>query len=387
MFEQGEISFSGISGFLENNSKKVSTSSIAGWSAPYKMPNELLVDEYGQAIPVGLLAPEGSTTKTYRFSEFRGIVKSELPVITSDSIINIETNSREFNFSYQIVADNMTGDINYPFLYIAINYPTGLTFNSNTGLLQGTINLSDLGYSAGDTIQIVFTVFADNYAGRDSLEVTVNVVWNQPPTITILGDAFTNHFHGVAYNDAGATASDPEDGDLTSEIITTNNVNTGSNGLYTVDYEVTDSGGLTVSGNRIVNIINNPPVITLLGDAEVSVSQNSVYNDSGATAFDTADGDITSRIVTNNPVDVAVSAIYEVTYNVTDLEGAAAEEVVRKVVVDAECAIAKENGDSINTEDNQTIDAELCPDFCSVLREDGTQIYTELGEALEVEIC
>ena len=31
MFEEGEISFSGISGFLENNSKKVSTSSIAGW--------------------------------------------------------------------------------------------------------------------------------------------------------------------------------------------------------------------------------------------------------------------------------------------------------------------------------------------------------------------
>lgn len=383
MFEQGEISFSGISGFLENNSKKVSTSSIAGWSAPYKMPNEL----NDQGISVGLLAPEGSSFKTYRFSEFRGIVKSELPVITSDSIINIETNSREFNFSYQIVADNMTGDINYPFLYIAINYPAGLTFNSNTGLLQGTINLSNLGYSAGDTIEIVFTVFADNYAGRDSLEVTVNVEWNAPPLLTIIGDNFMNHFHGVVYNDAGATASDPEDGDLTSEIITTNNVNTGSNGEYTVDYEVTDSGGLTTSGSRIVNIINNPPVITLLGDSGVSVPQDSVYIDSGATAFDTADGDITSRIVTNNPVDVAVSAIYEVTYNVTDLEGAAADEVIRTVIVDAECAITKENGDSINTEDNETIDIEFCLALCTILTEDGIEMYTEAGEILEVEIC
>lgn len=383
MFEQGEISFSGISGFLENNSKKVSTSSIAGWSAPYKMPNEL----NDQGISVGLLAPEGSSFKTYRFSEFRGIVKSELPVITSDSIINIETNSREFNFSYQIVADNMTGDINYPFLFIATDYPAGLTFNSNTGLLQGTINLSDLGYSAGDTIEIVFTVYADNYAGRDSLEVTVNVEWNAPPLLTIIGDNFMNHFHGVVYNDAGATASDPEDGDLTSEIITTNNVNTGSNGLYTVEYEVTDSGGLTTSGSRIVNIINNPPVITLLGDSGVSVPQDSVYIDSGATAFDTADGDITSRIVTNNPVDVAVSAIYEVTYNVTDLEGAAADEVIRTVIVDAECAITKENGDSINTEDNETIDVEFCLALCTILTEDGIEMYTEAGEILEVEIC
>ena len=357
MFEEGEISFSGISGFLENNSKKVSTSSIAGWSAPYKMPNELLVDEYGQAIPVGLLAPEGSTTKTYRFSEFRGIVKAELPVITSDSIINIETNSTEFNFSYQIVADNMTGDINHPFLYIANSYPSGLTFNSNTGLLQGTINLGDLGYSPGDTIEIVFTVFADNYAGRDSLEVTVNVEWNQPPTITILGDAFINHFHGVVYNDSGATASDPEDGDLTSAIITTNNVNTGSNGLYTVDYEVTDSGGLTTSGNRIVNIINNPPVITLLGDAEVNVDYDSTYTDAGATAFDTADGDITSRIVTNNPVDTSAAATYEVTYNVTDLEGAAADEVTRTVIVNSACiklvddsCLLLANGDTIDLE-------------------------------------
>jgi len=383
MFEQGEISFSGISGFLENNSKKVSASSIAGWSAPYKMPNEL----NDQGTSIGLLAPEGSTFKTYRFSEFRGIVKATPPNITSDSIINIETNSREFNFSYQIVADNMIGDINNPFLYIAINHPSGLTFNSNTGLLQGTINLGDLGYSAGDTIQIVFNVFADNYAGRDSLEVTVNVVWNQPPTITILGDVFMNHFHGVAYNDSGATASDPEDGDLTSEIITTNNVNTGSNGLYTVDYEVTDSGGLTTSGNRTVNIINNPPVITLLGDDEVNVDYDSTYVDAGATAFDTADGDITSRIVANNPVDTSIAATYQVTYNVTDLEGAAADEVIRTVIVGADCAITKENGDSINTEDNETIDVESCLALCTILTEDGTEMHTEAGEVVEVEIC
>lgn len=382
MFEQGEISFSGISGFLENNSKKVSTSSIAGWSAPYKMPNEL----NDQGISVGLLAPEGSSFKTYRFSEFRGIVKAEPPVITSDSIINIETNSREFNFSYQIVADNMTGDINYPFLYIAINYPAGLTFNSNTGLLQGTINLSDLGYNAGDAIEIVFTVFADNYAGRDSLEVTVNVEWNQPPTITIIGSSFVQNFNGVPYNDAGATANDPEDGDLTSSIITTSNVNTNVNGVYQVSYQVTDSGGLTSSATRTVAIINNPPAISLLGSPIVNLPQGSTYIDAGAIAFDNEDGDITNRITVENTVDTSTLNNYSVIYTVTDFDGdfSAASRYVNVFNI---CSITQENGDSINTEDNETIDVELCPDLCSLLQEDQFPIYTEDGVYLDIEAC
>ena len=382
MFDQGEIKFSEISGFLENNSKKVSTSSIAGWSAPYKMPNEL----NDQGASIGLLAPEGSTFKTYRFSEFRGIVKATPPNITSDSIINIETNSREFNFSYQIVADNMIGDINYPFLYIAINYPAGLTFNSNTGLLQGTINLGDLGYSAGDDIEIAFTVFADNYAGRESMEVTVNVEWNEPPTITVIGSSFVQNFNGVPYNDAGATANDPEDGDLTSSIITTSNVNTNVNGVYEVSYQVTDSGGLTSSVSRTVVVINNLPVISLLGNPIVNAPQGSTYIDAGAVAFDKDDGDITNRITIENTVDTSILNNYSVVYSVTDFDGGFSA-VSRSVNVFNICSIAQENGDSLNAEDNQTIDVELCPDFCSLLQEDEFPIYTEDGVYLDIETC
>ena len=45
------------------------------------------------------------------------------------------------------------------------------------------------------------------------------------------------------------------------------------------------------------------PVITLLGDATVTIEVGSTYTDAGATATDNYDGDITSSIVTVSTVD------------------------------------------------------------------------------------
>ena len=64
------------------------------------------------------------------------------------------------------------------------------------------------------------------------------------------------------------------------------------------------------------------PVITLVGDAEITVEVGSTYTDLGATASDNYDGDITADIVTVNNVDTShVIGSYTVTYNVTDSSG------------------------------------------------------------------
>ena len=60
------------------------------------------------------------------------------------------------------------------------------------------------------------------------------------------------------------------------------------------------------------------PVITLVGDAEITVEVGSTYTDLGATASDNYDGDITADIDVNNPVDTSVIGSYTVTYNVSD---------------------------------------------------------------------
>ena len=75
------------------------------------------------------------------------------------------------------------------------------------------------------------------------------------------------------------------------------------------------------------------PVITLIGPSLVFVELSYPYKDSGATAFDNVDGDITSKIVTVNPVDVNKEGLYKVTYNVKDSANNEAVEVVRQVVV------------------------------------------------------
>ena len=87
------------------------------------------------------------------------------------------------------------------------------------------------------------------------------------------------------------------------------------------------------------------PVITLLGDATVSIEVGDTYIDAGATAKDNYDGDITSNIVTVSNVDTAIVGSYTVTYDVSDANENAAATVTRTVNV--EDALSLENFDQI----------------------------------------
>ena len=86
---------------------------------------------------------------------------------------------------------------------------------------------------------------------------------------------------------------------------------------------------------RTVNITPDVtiPVITLLGESEVSLELGSIYTDAGATAVDNIDGDITSNIAVVSTVDVNNVGTYTVTYNVSDAAGNLAEPVLRQVMV------------------------------------------------------
>lgn len=77
------------------------------------------------------------------------------------------------------------------------------------------------------------------------------------PVITLLGENPAKAGIGYPYIDAGANAVDQEDGDITSKIVTTNNVNTAKPGIYYVNYNVTDKdGNNAVQVTRTVNVIN-----------------------------------------------------------------------------------------------------------------------------------
>jgi hypothetical protein len=116
---------------------------------------------------------------------------------------------------------------------------------------------------------------------------------------------------------------------------TTNSVDTGTVGTYTITYNVTDSSGNTADQKtRTVNVGDSTaPVITLVGSTPVTVEVGSTYTDSGATATDSFDGNLTSSIVTVSSVDTSTVGTYTVTYNVTDANGNKATEVTRTVNV------------------------------------------------------
>ncbi len=63
------------------------------------------------------------------------------------------------------------------------------------------------------------------------------------------------------------------------------------------------------------------PVITIIGAATQTVEQGFSYNDSGATAFDNVDGNISSKIVVTGSVDSSAIGNYTITYTVTDSAG------------------------------------------------------------------
>ena len=191
-------------------------------------------------------------------------------------------------------------------------------------------------------------------SGNAATEVTrtVNVVDTTVPVITLTGDAVVTTEVDATYTDAGATALDNYDGDITPAIVVVNTVNTAIVGTYTVTYNVSDiSGNPAVQVTRTVNVVDTTvPVITLTGDAVVTIEVDAPYTDAGATALDNYDGDITPAIVVVNTVNTAIVGNYTVTYNVSDAARNAAVQVTRTVnVVDTTVPVITLTGDAVVT--------------------------------------
>jgi hypothetical protein len=91
-------------------------------------------------------------------------------------------------------------------------------------------------------------------------------------------------------------------------------------------------------------------VITLTGNATVTIEVGKTYTDQGTTALDNFDGDITSSIVEVSTVETSIVGVYTVTYNVTDANGNSAVEVTRTVsIVDTTAPVIALTGEPIVT--------------------------------------
>ena len=171
---------------------------------------------------------------------------------------------------------------------------------------------------------VVFVDGAGTTAGTFYMDDIVQVSLGDAPVITLIGDATISLTKGTAYTEQGATASDTEDGDVTSAIVIGGDtVDVDVLATYEVTYTVEDSDGNTTVANRTIEVsLGDAPVITLIGDASISLTQGDMYTEQGATASDTEDGDISSAIViAGDTVDTNTPGTYAVTYTVIDADG------------------------------------------------------------------
>lgn len=89
----------------------------------------------------------------------------------------------------------------------------------------------------------------------------------------------------------------------------------------------------TVSYDPNLDNENSKPIITLIGGNPINLIVGENFTDPGATAHDDEDGDITGEIIATSTVNTDVAGSYTVSYNVTDSDGLAANEVTRTVSV------------------------------------------------------
>ena len=187
----------------------------------------------------------------------------------------------------------------------------------------------------GDTFKVRHTSSSSNststtttltVGGVSGSFVSTTVADTTAPVITVTGANPATVLVGASYTDAGATADGGE------TVSSSGTVNTSVVGAYTITYSATDAANNTGTATRTVNVVDTAaPVITLLGSTSVTLNVGGTYSDAGATATDNADGNITSSIVTVNPVNVNAAGTYTVTYNVSDAAGNAATQVTRSV--------------------------------------------------------
>ncbi len=103
-----------------------------------------------------------------------------------------------------------------------------------------------------------------------------------PPIITVLGENSVSIEQNSLYQDAGVTATDNNNQDITNSIVTSGSVDVTRPGTYTIRYAVTDSFGRTSMAERTVEVIKSsisgggglPPEASLAPQSPKSTKEN-----------------------------------------------------------------------------------------------------------------
>ena len=279
-------------------------------SFPLEIPTTLEVNE---SITVVL---EYSPTQTGSFNENISI-RNNSP--EEQQIINVLANV--FSPNYLSISDTNVFKGN------SYEIPLNLVNNENIRAIQYDLNIPE---------GFIFDI--DNV-------VETSILNNFTTTISSLGN---NNYLFLIYTVSNDFINSGDETILTLPILVENTIDLGQ---YTFEISnvvlSSESNNQNISSEALrvgyIDVIEDTtiPLITLLGDAAVTIEVGGTYTDAGATASDNYDGDITSSIEQVSTVDTAIVDTYTVTYNVSDANGNAAVEVTRTVDVVSSLSISE----------------------------------------------
>lgn len=207
---------------------------------------------------------------------------------------------------------------------LLLEYGDSFTEPGVTPILRGTLILKDghtpenleirreTDLNEGKLGKYTITYSAELLNCQASAQREIRVIDTKAPTITLTEDPEGTLEEGVIYQEAGFTASDNYDGDLTARVVRTEEP-----GL--VIYAVTDSSGNPAVAKRKIPLRDMVlPEIQLEGGEDYVITLGTRYEEPGFTATDNVDGDVTAMVQVEGEVDWLTAGIYPITYTVSD---------------------------------------------------------------------
>jgi len=161
---------------------------------------------------------------------------------------------------------------------------------------------------AGSHIVTASVVDSGGLKASKQISITVTASTNTAPAVTISTPTATSFPYGASISFAGS-ASDTQDGNLTSRLVWSSNLvgQIGTGGAFAVSLpsgsqvitaSVTDSGGLTSSKQISINVgpLNTNPSVMISSPTSTTYESGTLISFAGS-ASDSEDGNLTSRMV------------------------------------------------------------------------------------------
>jgi len=262
------LAYSKNTGATFNNTARVKRNNTLIIKATF---NESIEDATGAKISIDneILSPTAmekinSTTYQYKLSVPSGNINTATVSISnvadlSGNILS-STNLRTFTIDETNPVISLIGD-NPQIIEVNNDYvELGATGNDNfEGNISENIIINNSSVNTEILGDYLVTYNLEDQAGNvaDQVTRTVSIVDTTEPTIALVGDANITLTINDTYTEQGATASDNYNGNISTNIVISGEVNTSVAGTYTVKYNVEDESGNHATEKTRTITVNN----------------------------------------------------------------------------------------------------------------------------------